>query len=245
MKPCAPAGCPRRIAPPPRWVGLTGRCLAVSAEHQRAEGGGRGWGEPAAYGWGFFERAVPVDCASLARLRVLNFPLPRNQLQIGMSLACGSAAGLVSSTATFPLDLIRRRLQLQGQGGGGRPATFASTFRSVAQVGGLRRGRVLVGRRGAWGVGVCWRAGGGLGWGRGVAGRRVCGRTRGRKRGGLPSPVSCLESHSALSCPPPPAAARGPAGAVRRHIARVLQGGANLGQFVEGHNVWLLCWKRC
>ncbi|PSC75043.1 Mitochondrial substrate carrier family B [Micractinium conductrix] len=57
---------------------------------------------------------------------------------IGMSLACGSAAGLVSSTATFPLDLIRRRLQLQGQGGGGRPATFASTFRSVAQREGLR-----------------------------------------------------------------------------------------------------------
>lgn len=34
---------------------------------------------------------------------------------IGMSLTCGSAAGLVSSTATFPLDLVRRRLQLQGQ----------------------------------------------------------------------------------------------------------------------------------
>ena len=34
-----------------------------------------------------------------------------------MSLTCGSIAGLVSSTATFPLDLIRRRMQLQGQGG--------------------------------------------------------------------------------------------------------------------------------
>lgn len=38
-------------------------------------------------------------------------------LQVSMSLACGSVAGLVSSTATFPLDLIRRRMQLQGQGG--------------------------------------------------------------------------------------------------------------------------------
>ena len=33
---------------------------------------------------------------------------------VGMSLACGSIAGLISSTATFPLDLVRRRLQLQG-----------------------------------------------------------------------------------------------------------------------------------
>ncbi|DBB02363.1 hypothetical protein WJX82_004300 [Trebouxia sp. C0006] len=36
---------------------------------------------------------------------------------VSMSLASGSVAGLVSSTATFPLDLIRRRMQLQGQGG--------------------------------------------------------------------------------------------------------------------------------
>ena len=34
-----------------------------------------------------------------------------------MSLASGSIAGLISSTATFPLDLVRRRMQLQGQGG--------------------------------------------------------------------------------------------------------------------------------
>jgi solute carrier family 25 (mitochondrial phosphate transporter), member 23/24/25/41 len=29
-----------------------------------------------------------------------------------MSLLCGSFAGLVSSTATFPLDLARRRMQV-------------------------------------------------------------------------------------------------------------------------------------
>lgn len=34
---------------------------------------------------------------------------------VPMSLLCGSFAGLVSSTATFPLDLARRRLQLEGQ----------------------------------------------------------------------------------------------------------------------------------
>ncbi len=57
-----------------------------------------------------------------------------------MSLACGSAAGLISSTATFPLDLVRRRLQLRGQGGAGSGTgphpTFVSTFRTVVQVGG-------------------------------------------------------------------------------------------------------------
>lgn len=36
---------------------------------------------------------------------------------MGQSLACGSAAGLVSSTLTFPLDLVRRRMQLEGQRG--------------------------------------------------------------------------------------------------------------------------------
>lgn len=34
-----------------------------------------------------------------------------------VSLACGSLAGIFSSTATFPLDLVRRRMQLEGAGG--------------------------------------------------------------------------------------------------------------------------------
>lgn len=77
----------------------------------------------------------------------------RSTPTVGMSLACGSAAGLVSSTATFPLDLVRRRLQLEGQGGmngsstgvgsssGGGPlarATFRSTLGAVVQREGLR-----------------------------------------------------------------------------------------------------------
>ncbi|EFN56052.1 hypothetical protein CHLNCDRAFT_35348 [Chlorella variabilis] len=62
---------------------------------------------------------------------------------VPMSLACGSAAGLVSSTATFPLDLVRRRLQLRGQGGAGgggpqQPATFRGTFSAVLQREGVR-----------------------------------------------------------------------------------------------------------
>ncbi|CAO2826989.1 unnamed protein product [Amaranthus hypochondriacus] len=34
-----------------------------------------------------------------------------------VSLTCGSLSGVVSSTATFPLDLVRRRMQLEGAGG--------------------------------------------------------------------------------------------------------------------------------
>ena len=49
-------------------------------------------------------------CAEVAALRA----------QVAASLVCGSLAGLVSSTLTFPLDLVRRRLQLEGQAGAGR-----------------------------------------------------------------------------------------------------------------------------
>ncbi|GMP69282.1 hypothetical protein CsSME_00028602 [Camellia sinensis var. sinensis] len=37
-----------------------------------------------------------------------------------VSLACGSLSGIASSTATFPLDLLRRRMQLEGAGGRAR-----------------------------------------------------------------------------------------------------------------------------
>lgn len=58
---------------------------------------------------------------------------------VGMSLACGSAAGLVSSTATFPLDLVRRRMQLQGQGGGAKVYTsYFGAFKHIVQREGMR-----------------------------------------------------------------------------------------------------------
>ncbi|KAJ0771861.1 putative mitochondrial carrier protein [Helianthus annuus] len=34
-----------------------------------------------------------------------------------VSLACGSLSGIASSTVSFPLDLVRRRMQLEGAGG--------------------------------------------------------------------------------------------------------------------------------
>lgn len=58
---------------------------------------------------------------------------------VGMSLLCGSAAGLVSSSATFPLDLVRRRMQLQGQAGAARVySSYAGAFKSIARTEGLR-----------------------------------------------------------------------------------------------------------
>lgn len=51
---------------------------------------------------------------------------------IGMSLACGSVAGLISSTATFPLDLVRRRLQLQGQSRSSKVyGSYLGAFRDI------------------------------------------------------------------------------------------------------------------
>ncbi|KAD3068380.1 hypothetical protein R6Q59_017776 [Mikania micrantha] len=43
-----------------------------------------------------------------------------------VSLTCGSLSGIASSTATFPLDLVRRRKQLDGVGG--RPPVYNSGF---------------------------------------------------------------------------------------------------------------------
>ncbi|XP_041028094.1 mitochondrial substrate carrier family protein B-like isoform X1 [Juglans microcarpa x Juglans regia] len=44
----------------------------------------------------------------------------RNDSTVMVSLACGSLSGIASSTATFPLDLVRRRMQLEGAGGRAR-----------------------------------------------------------------------------------------------------------------------------
>lgn len=43
-----------------------------------------------------------------------------NDSTVMVSLACGSVSGIASSTATFPLDLVRRRMQLEGAAGQAR-----------------------------------------------------------------------------------------------------------------------------
>lgn len=62
-----------------------------------------------------------------------------NAPTVGVSLAAGSMAGMVSSTATFPLDLLRRRLQLEGAGGQKRRYNgYFHAFRTLIQHEGFR-----------------------------------------------------------------------------------------------------------
>ena len=77
---------------------------------------------------------VHTNVSTLAHWLRLHAHKPRSAVQVTMSLASGSIAGLVSSTATFPLDLIRRRMQLQGQGGCQVQYTsYSHAFRTVIQ----------------------------------------------------------------------------------------------------------------
>ncbi|KAF6161099.1 hypothetical protein GIB67_007740 [Kingdonia uniflora] len=57
-----------------------------------------------------------------------------------VSLACGSLSGIASSTATFPLDLVRRRMQLEGAGGRARVYNTGlfGTFRHIVRNESLR-----------------------------------------------------------------------------------------------------------
>ncbi|XP_065854784.1 uncharacterized protein [Euphorbia lathyris] len=59
---------------------------------------------------------------------------------IAVSLACGSLSGIASSTATFPLDLVRRRMQVEGAGGRARVYTTGlfGTFGQIVRNEGLR-----------------------------------------------------------------------------------------------------------
>ncbi|KAL2525812.1 Mitochondrial substrate carrier family protein [Abeliophyllum distichum] len=57
-----------------------------------------------------------------------------------VSLACGSLSGIASSTVTFPLDLVRRRMQLEGAGGRARvyKTGLFGAFRHIMRTEGLR-----------------------------------------------------------------------------------------------------------
>lgn len=59
-------------------------------------------------------------------------------MQVPVSLACGSAAGLLASTLTFPLDLVRRRMQLEGRAGHHCYKGYTDVFRQVVRQQGLR-----------------------------------------------------------------------------------------------------------
>ncbi|XP_031274010.1 mitochondrial substrate carrier family protein B-like isoform X2 [Pistacia vera] len=78
-----------------------------------------------------------------------------------VSLACGSLSGIASSTATFPLDLVRRRKQLEGVGGRARVYTTGlfGIFRHIIQTEGFRgmyRGILPEYYKVVPGVGICF-----------------------------------------------------------------------------------------
>ena len=73
-----------------------------------------------------------------ARSKYMKY-MDETQPTISMSLTCGSVAGLVSSTATFPLDLVRRRLQLQGQARSSKVyGSYFGAFRDIVVTEGWR-----------------------------------------------------------------------------------------------------------
>nr|GMC94227.1 mitochondrial substrate carrier family protein B-like [Ipomoea batatas] len=57
-----------------------------------------------------------------------------------VSLACGSLSGVASSTVTFPLDLVKRRMQLEGAAGRARvyKTGLFGTFRHIIRSEGIR-----------------------------------------------------------------------------------------------------------
>eukprot|EP00210_Caulerpa_lentillifera_P004938 g4712.t1 len=55
------------------------------------------------------------------------------------SVVCGGISGLISSTITYPIDLIRRRMQLQGIGGTSKTYTsYSDAIRKTWKSGGFR-----------------------------------------------------------------------------------------------------------
>ncbi|QCE01268.1 mitochondrial substrate carrier family protein B-like isoform X1 [Vigna unguiculata] len=84
-----------------------------------------------------------------------------NDSPVAVSLACGSLSGIASSTATFPLDLVRRRKQLEGAGGRARVYTTGlyGVFRHIIQTEGVRglyRGILPEYYKVVPGVGICF-----------------------------------------------------------------------------------------
>ncbi|XP_030534467.1 mitochondrial substrate carrier family protein B-like [Rhodamnia argentea] len=80
---------------------------------------------------------------------------------VAVSLACGSLSGFASSTATFPLDLVRRRKQLEGAGGRARiyqTGIFGTLKHIVRNEGfrGLYRGILPEYYKVVPGVGICF-----------------------------------------------------------------------------------------
>ncbi|GAV89961.1 Mito_carr domain-containing protein [Cephalotus follicularis] len=105
--------------------------------------------------------SIAISFAVYESLRSFWQSLRPHDSTVLVSLACGSLSGLASSTATFPLDLVRRRKQLEGAGGRARVYTtgLLGIFRHIFQTEGLRglyRGIVPEYYKVVPGVGICF-----------------------------------------------------------------------------------------
>uniref|UniRef100_A0A0E0HZL7 Mitochondrial carrier protein n=1 Tax=Oryza nivara TaxID=4536 RepID=A0A0E0HZL7_ORYNI len=86
-------------------------------------------------------RVLPMSGLNFCVYEALKAQIPREEEEHGArgwrraaKVACGVAAGLVASTATYPLDVVRRQIQLGGGGGGTLQA-----FRAIVRAQGARQ----------------------------------------------------------------------------------------------------------
>ncbi|KAJ7547481.1 hypothetical protein O6H91_08G088000 [Diphasiastrum complanatum] len=83
---------------------------------------------------------IAINFAAYETLKSTWLSQRPNTSSVIVSLGCGSVAGILSSTATFPIDLVRRRMQLEGIAG--RACIYKSgligTFAHIVHTEGLR-----------------------------------------------------------------------------------------------------------
>ena len=70
--------------------------------------------------------------------------VPEEELQHGKPsfkrMACGAVAGLLGQTSTYPLDVVRRRMQTQGALDSIQYVSLLGTLRHIVEKEGVRKG---------------------------------------------------------------------------------------------------------
>jgi hypothetical protein len=140
-----------------RWLGRpAGTAAAPAREPPDGEGGQPGQAGPppgvcavdaALAGAALAGSAPPRERPPAAAQPLAHPPLPPPALaltpMLTASLLCGCVSGFVASTVTFPLDVVRRRMQVRGAGGGpgcASPPRYAEVIAQIRRSGGGWRG---------------------------------------------------------------------------------------------------------
>ncbi|KAJ0246906.1 Mitochondrial substrate carrier family protein [Hirschfeldia incana] len=105
--------------------------------------------------------SIAISFSAYESLRSYWMSIRPHDSPVAVSLACGSLSGIASSTATFPLDLVRRRKQLEGVGG--RAVVYKTgllgTLKRIVKTEGVRglyRGILPEYYKVVPGVGICF-----------------------------------------------------------------------------------------